>query len=179
MGQAETAIAEMVDLFVLLVSPGSGDDLQGIKRGAMELADVVVITKDDSDLAQAAKRALADYQSALSLIRPKYAGVAAKLFKTSARAGTGIAEVWAALEAIWQRMRRSGTLETLRRDQARAWFWNEVRAVLAETIEADAKTSAQAKELEAAVLAGKALPDVSARALIRSFRGLDGKSARP
>jgi LAO/AO transport system kinase len=178
-GQAEIAIAEMVDLFVLLVSPGSGDDLQGIKRGAMELADVVVIAKADGDLAQAATRAFADYQAALSLMRPKHPGIRARIFKTSAIAGEGIAEVWSAIESLWQRMHGSGTLARLRRDQAHAWFWNEVRAVLAETIEVDAETAAKATELEAAVLAGKALPDVSARALIRAFRGLDGKDAPP
>src|SRR5205085_2717345 len=150
-GQAETAIAEMVDLFVLLVSPGGGDDLQGIKRGAMELADLVVITKADGDLMQAATRALADYQAALLLMRPKHPGIPARIFKTSALRGEGIAEVWSAIEKLWQRMRASGTLTALRREQTRAWFWNEVRAVLAETIEADAETAAKAAELETAV----------------------------
>jgi LAO/AO transport system kinase len=178
-GQAETAVAEMVDLFVLLVSPGSGDDLQGIKRGAMELADMVVITKADGDLAHAATRALADYRAALSLMRPRHPGIVVEIRKTSAMTGEGIAEVWTAIQELWTHMRDKGILTRLRREQARAWFWSEVRAVLAETIEADRAIGAQAARLETAVMAGQALPDVSARLLIRLFRGVDGKSAPP
>jgi len=178
-GQAETAVAEMVDLFLLLVSPGGGDDLQGIKRGAMELADLVVVTKADGDLAKAATRALADYRAALSLMRPKYPGVAVEIRKTSAMTGDGIREVWTAVQEIWTRMQRKGLLSRLRGEQARAWFWSEVRAVLVEMLEADDAVGAQAARLEAAVLAGKALPNVSARSLIRLFRGVDGKGPPP
>jgi LAO/AO transport system kinase len=178
-GQAETAIADLVDLFLLLISPGSGDDLQGIKRGAMELADVVVITKADGDLAQAATRAAADYRAALSLMRPKHPGIVVQIFKTSAMTGEGIAEVWSAAEQTWARMSAQGILRRLRHEQARAWFWTEVRAVLVETIETDPEIGRQATALEAAVLSGKALPDVSARALIGAFRGVDGKGAPP
>lgn len=178
-GQAETAVAEMVDLFLLLVAPGSGDDLQGIKRGVMELADIVVITKADGDLARAATRALADYRAALSLMRPKHPGLLASLLKVSALTGEAIPEIWSAINETWTSMSREGILERLRREQARAWFWNEVRAVLAEAIEEDAEIAAQSASLEAAVVAGRALPDVSARALIRVFRGVDGESAPP
>ena len=178
-GQAETTVAEMVDLFLLLVSPGSGDDLQGIKRGAMELADLVVITKADGDLAQAAIRSLADYRAALSLMRPKHPGIAVEIRKTSAMTGEGIAEVWTAVQEIWVCLKGKGVLARLRREQARAWFWSEVRAVLADMLEADGAVGAQAAKLEAAVMAGKALPDVSARSLIRLFRGVDAKGAPP
>lgn len=178
-GQSETAVAEMVDVFLLLVPPGSGDDLQGIKRGVMELADFVLITKADGDLREAATRALADYGAALTLMRPKYPGMRAQVFRTSAIAGEGIAEVWTALEAMTKRMRESGGMERERREQARAWFWSEVRAVLAEAIGSDPEMAEDAAKLEASVASGKALPDVSARALLRLFRGVDGKSAPP
>lgn len=178
-GQAETAVAEMVDLFLLLVAPGSGDDLQGIKRGVMELADMVIISKADGDLGAAATRALADYRGALSLMRPKHPGFPVGVSRTSALTGEGVAEVWSAINDLWARMRNEGILESLRRDQARAWFRNELRAVLAEAIESDAEIAAHAARLEAAVVTGKTLPDVSARALIRIFRGVDGESAPP
>ena len=74
-GQSETAVSEMVDIFVLLASPGGGDELQGIKRGAMELADLVLVTKADGDLAAAARRAVSDYRVALQLMRPKYPSI--------------------------------------------------------------------------------------------------------
>jgi len=178
-GQAETAIADMVDLFLLLISPGGGDDLQGIKRGAMELADLVVVTKADGDLREAAARAHANYGAALTLLRPKHPGIPIQIFRTSAITGEGIAKVWTAVQDLAHRMRETGVLEHLRRDQARAWFWSEVRAVLAETIEEEPGMAAQAARLEATVVAGKALPDVSARALVRLFRGVDGKGAPP
>lgn len=178
-GQAETAIADMVDLFLLLVAPGGGDDLQGIKRGVMELADMVAVTKADGDLREAATRAVADFRAALSLMRPKFAGTPAKIFKISAMTGEGIPEIGAAIQDLWNQFRDNGTLERLRREQARAWFWTEVRAVLVEDIESDAAIAAKAAQLEAGVVAGKALPDVSARALIRAFRGVDGKGAPP
>lgn len=178
-GQAETTVAEMVDLFFLLIAPGGGDDLQGIKRGAMELADFVVITKADGDLREAATRALADYRAALSLLRPKFPGLAPCILKTSAVTGEGVAEVWSAARDMHASMGAGGILDHLRREQMRAWFWSELRALLAEAISTDPEIAAEAGRLEAAVVAGKALPDVSARALIGLFRGVDGESAPP
>jgi LAO/AO transport system kinase len=169
-GQSETAVAEMVDLFVLLVSPGGGDDLQGIKRGVMELADLVLVTKADGDLAAAAGRAASDYQAALHLMRPKYQGLFPQVLKVSAAEGRGIEEAWRTITAFHQALRESGQLQSLRREQARRWFWNEVEAVLAEEIGADPATAERAAQLESAVVAGDALPHAAARALIRAFR---------
>ena len=169
-GQSETAVAEMVDLFVLLVGPGSGDDLQGIKRGAMELADLVVITKADGDLAQAAARALADYRAALSLMRPKFTDAPARIMKVSSVVGTGIAEAWEALQDLDRQLRAGGRLTLLRQDQARRWFWSEVRAVMAEKIAADPAIAAQAAKLEDAVLNGRLLPQAAARDIVGVLR---------
>ncbi len=169
-GQSETAVADMVDLFVLLVSPGGGDDLQGIKRGVMELADLVIVTKADGDLAIAANRAAADYRAALHLMRPKYARLAPQVLKVSAVAELGIAEAWAAMAAFHAALASAGHLRRLREDQARRWFWSEVQAVLSDEIAADPRTAAMAAGLEASVVAGRALPHAAARALIGDFR---------
>ncbi len=99
-GQSETAVADMCDLFVLLASPGGGDDLQGIKRGVMELADLLIVTKSDGDLKPAANRAAADYHGALHLMRPKHAGLYPKVLQVSAVEGAGIAETWQEMNAI-------------------------------------------------------------------------------
>ncbi len=165
-GQSETAVAEMVDVFVLLVSPGGGDDLQGIKRGVMELADLVLVTKNDGDLAPAANRAAADHHAALHLMRPKYPGLSAQVLKVSALAGTGIAEAWEAIARFQQSLKKTGSLARLRDGQARRWFWSEVQAILSEEIAADGA----AARAEASVAAGKALPHAAARALIKAFR---------
>ncbi|MGH6877824.1 MAG: methylmalonyl Co-A mutase-associated GTPase MeaB [Rhizomicrobium sp.] len=178
-GQSETAVAEMVDIFALLIAPGSGDDLQGIKRGAMEIADLVVITKADGDLERAATRAFADYRAALSLLRPKYPGTPARMVKVSALSGAGLAESWSLMEEFGHELRESGELARLRRDQVRNWFRSEVRAALNHAIAADSVMSAEAATLEAAVLDGRSLAEAAARTLIRAFRGLDGMNPPP
>jgi LAO/AO transport system kinase len=166
-GQSETAVSEMVDLFVLLVSPGGGDDLQGIKRGVMELADLLLVTKADGDLIPAANRAAADYQGALHLIRPKYAGVFAEVMQVSALAGKGIVPCWEAMQRLHGALAKSGHLESLRADQARRWFWNEVQTVLTEEIMTNEELGKAAKKLESAVIAGKTLPYSAAQSLFR------------
>jgi LAO/AO transport system kinase len=170
-GQSETAVAEMVDLFVLLVSPGGGDDLQGIKRGVMELADLILVTKADGDLVAAANRAASDYQAALHLMRPKYLGLYPGVMKISALKGEGVGEAWQAMAAFREAMAAGGHLKRLRDQQIRRWFWNEVQAFLSEEIAADPAVATAAAGLEASVVAGKALPHAAARALIRDFRG--------
>ena len=98
-GQSEIAVADMVDLFVLLVSPGGGDELQGIKRGIMELADLVVVTKADGDLVAAARNACADHRRALQLLRRPHRSIEPHAVLVSSTEGTGIDEVWAQLAA--------------------------------------------------------------------------------
>jgi LAO/AO transport system kinase len=169
-GQSETAVAEMVDLFVLLIAPGGGDELQGIKRGVMELADIVLITKADGELRPAAARAASDYAHALHLMRPKYVGQPPRVMQVSAIGGRGVAEAWVAMKEFHSALDCSGTLQKLRQDQLLRWFWNEVQAILAEEIASDAVVGGDSMEAE--VLAGRKLPNAAARALIRRFRGL-------
>jgi len=169
-GQSETAVADMTDLFVLLASPGGGDDLQGIKRGVMELADLLIVTKADGDLMPAARRAVADYHAALHLMRPKHLGLFPKVLPVSSIEGAGIADAWAEMTAIHTALTQNGRLAALRADQARRWFWNEVQASLSEAILSDPALSGRAGELEAAVAKGSALPYAAARALLKGFR---------
>lgn len=167
-GQSETAVSEMVDLFVLLLAPGGGDELQGIKRGVMELADIVLITKADGELQPAAARAAGDYAHALHLMRPKYPGLPPKVMQVSALQGTGVAESWAAMKDFHAALNRSGALQKLRQEQLRRWFWHEIQAILSEEIADD--PVADGDSLEAAVLAGRALPNAAARTLVSRFR---------
>jgi LAO/AO transport system kinase len=179
-GQSETAVSEMVDLFVLLVNPGGGDDLQGIKRGVMELADLVLVTKADGDLMRAANRAAADYHAALHLMRPKYPGISGAVMKVSALEGRGVGEAWTALKALHGTLDASGALARLREGQARRWFWAEVQAMLSEAIAGNAATAGRARSVEADVVAGRVLPHSAARALVSgAFARLDGHEASP
>ena len=166
-GQSETAVSEMVDIFTLLMSPGGGDDLQGIKRGVMELADLVLVTKSDGDLLQAANRAAADYHAALHLIRPKYPSLPPQVLKVSSLRGEGVSEAWDATRLLHKALKKSGRLKKLREEQARRWFWNELQSVLAEEISHNETLEKAARKLEASVIAGKSLPYSAARELFR------------
>jgi LAO/AO transport system kinase len=166
-GQSETAVADMADLFVLLVPPGGGDDLQGIKRGVMELADLVLITKSDGDLLQAANRAAADYHAALHLMRPKYSGASVDVLKVSALHGEGVAEAQGAMERIHESLSQTGQLRKLREDQLRRWFWSEVQSALHEELLAREDLASEAQKLEASTVAGRSLPFAAARSLFR------------
>ncbi|MDE2462475.1 MAG: methylmalonyl Co-A mutase-associated GTPase MeaB [Alphaproteobacteria bacterium] len=169
-GQSETAVSDMVDVFVLLASPGGGDELQGIKRGAMELADLVLVTKADGDLAAAARRAVSDYRMALHLMRPKYPSIAPEVMAVSAHEGLAIADAWKAMMALHARLTQEGHLQRLRQEQARRWFWNEVQNVLTEMILHDPRSALAAKRIEADVMASRLLPHAAARDLIDTFQ---------
>jgi len=169
-GQAETAVADMTDLFVVLVAPGGGDELQGIKRGIMELADLLLITKADGDLEIAAKRTQADYDAAIRLTRSKYEGLPANVMRVSSLRDLGVAEAWSAMKTLHAALKRDGTLPKLRQEQSRRWFWQEIRTVIGETVLSDKKLARYAARLEGAVATGEALPYAAARTLIAAMR---------
>jgi LAO/AO transport system kinase len=169
-GQSETAVADMVDSFLLLLAPGAGDELQGIKRGIVELADLVVINKADGELRAAALRAQADYQAAHQLLRPGTAGWTPEVLACSALEGSGIAEVWQAVTCHRGALEAGDGLAAKRREQSRSWLWAEVQAGLIEALRADAASGALLAELEGVVADGRMLPPEAARALIARFR---------
>lgn len=129
-GQSETAVAGLTDLFLLLVGPGGGDDLQGIKRGVMELADLVAINKADGDLAALADRTAADYRAALQLLRPKRPGIDTAVVTCSSLTGDGLDELWRILVELHERLRADGELNRLRSRQAVEQLETELRALL-------------------------------------------------
>jgi len=169
-GQSETAVADMVDLFVLLTSPGGGDELQGLKRGVMELADIVFVTKADGDLRQAASRAAADYQHALHLIRPKYHGLQPQVLQVSAMEGIGVLEAWEAMQAVHAALKQSGALLRLRQEQRRRWLWGEVQARLIEEIAEQPGGGTETQKIEEEVMAARLPATVAARTLLESLR---------
>lgn len=169
-GQSEVAVADLVDLFLLLVSPGGGDELQGIKRGIMELADLIVVNKADGDLAAAAGRTRADYGNAVHLLRPKWRSWAPRALTCSALEQTGIAEVWDTVEEFLYSVRRDGELAEHRSHQAVAWMWSQVRDDLVDDFRTDPAVRAELDPLEAAVASGRTTPTVAARRLLQTYR---------
>lgn len=143
-----------------------GDELQGIKRGIMELADVIVVNKADGDLLAPAQRAASDLRMALHLLRPKRPGWTVEVLLASALEGTGVTEAWDRVLAGIDHLRATGTLEQLRGDQAVAWMWDEVREGLLTRALGTARQRALAEELAAAVSAQQLTPGQAAARLL-------------
>lgn len=175
-GQSETAVEDMVDAFLLLLAPAGGDELQGIKRGVMELADLIVVNKADGELVKPARIAAGDIRAALGLMRPKSPHWRPRVLLASALGRSGLAEVWAALEEWRRTMGRAGALAERRAAQAQRWLWAEVEAGLLERLRADPAVAKLAVELEADVKAGRRPPPAAARELLAAF--LEAKRPR-
>jgi GTPase len=169
-GQSEVAVVGMVDLFAVLVAPGAGDELQGIKRGIIELADVVVVNKNDGELAPAAKTTATDYGSALRLVRSKTAAWTPRVVLVSSLEGRGIDELWSTVEEFRSTLDATGELDGRRAEQAREWMWSEVSESLMEALRHDERVSALADRLEAAVTAGELAPAAAAHQVLDAFQ---------
>ena len=169
-GQSEVAVADLVDLFVLVASPAGGDELQGIKRGIMELADLIVVNKADGELEAAAQRAMADLRHAVHLLRPKRPGWEVGVRTCSALTGAGVPELWADIQAAHARLAADG-LEALRAQQGVAWMWSEVTDTLVERLRDHPAVRDQVPALEAAVAAGETAPTRAAHLLLDAFLG--------
>ena len=170
-GQSETAVAGMTDLFVLLQLPNAGDDLQAIKRGVMELADMVVINKADLDDA-AATRAQATITSALRVFGYHGAAghaAAAPVLKLSALKSDGVDAFWAAAQAHAAQRRGSGAFDARRQAQRQAWLWDIVHARLRADFERHTGVRAALPAVLAQVDAARTAPTVAARALLNLF----------
>ncbi|MDJ0947925.1 MAG: methylmalonyl Co-A mutase-associated GTPase MeaB [Alphaproteobacteria bacterium] len=168
-GQSETTVAEMVDMFLLLLHPGGGDDLQGIKRGIVELADLVLVNKADGEMKQVAGRTAADYKNALHLLHARSAHWQPQVKLCSAVTGEGIAEAWTTVEAYMTALSAAGEIEARRAEQAKSWMWNEVSDRLIAALDAHPQAQARRADLEARVRSGQMTPTAAAQALLESF----------
>ncbi len=168
-GQSETAVADMADMFVLLLPPDAGDELQGIKRGIIELADLVLVNKADGEFEAHAQRTAAEYANALRLIRPRSPDWEVPVRTCSALTGTGVPEVWSLVEKYRTSMGDSGELAARRAEQARSWLWDEVSAELIDALKANAEVRKRLPEVERLVIEGALTPAAAARSLVETF----------
>lgn len=168
-GQSEVAVADLVDLFLLVASPAGGDELQGIKRGIMELADLIVVNKSDGDLMGPSQRAAAELRRAVRLLRPKRPGWDVPVIRCSAITGDGIPDVWDAVRRSHEQLRDRGDLDRLRAAQNVAWMWSEVTADLLDGLRSHPEVQADLDALEAQVAAGRRSPASAAEELLRRF----------
>ncbi len=168
-GQSETRVADMTDMFVLLLLPGGGDELQGIKRGIMELADLILINKADDEMKKLAGRSAADYSNALRLLHPRSADWKVEVKACSARDGVGIAEAWDVVLRHQDVLEANGQLAIRRAEQARDWMWSEVEDNLVAALQNDPEVLKQIPALEASASEGKIPPAIAARQLLEIF----------
>jgi LAO/AO transport system kinase len=178
-GQSEAAVADMVDMFVLLMLPGGGDELQGIKKGVVELADLILVNKADGEFAVAAQRAVADYRSALRMLRPTLPTWRPEVLAVSAYAGTNIDKTWQMVENFRCVAETNGTLAERRAEQGRAALWAEISAGLLEQLRLSPVLRDRLPEIEAEVMAGRAAPTMAARRLLEAFLAGTSEGARP
>jgi LAO/AO transport system kinase len=173
-GQSEIAVADMTDFFLVLMLPGAGDELQGLKKGVVELADMIAVNKADGDNVKRAKAAAAQYRAALHILAPRSANWSPPVVTCSALTGEGIPELWAAVLDHRERMGKSGELEARRRMQQVKWMW----AMLEERMFAQLRSSAALKtklpQIEAAVAAGKMSPSLAVEEIAAALKLQDG-----
>lgn len=169
-GQSETLVAGMVDAFLLLLAPAGGDELQGVKRGIMEMADLILINKADGEMKSAAMRTCADYAGALRLLRkrPQDPEGFPKAMTVSAQEGQGLELVWSEVETLIQWRRDTGQFARTRAEQSRHWYEDEVRQGLLARLSDDAGLRARMADLGAAVEAGLS-PSVAAAEMLATI----------
>ena len=165
-GQSETAVADMTDFFLALMLPGAGDELQGIKKGLVELADMIAINKADGDNLKRAQHAAADYRSALHILSPRSEHWHPPVETYSALTGDGVARLWQKILDHRTAMNASGDFAARRRDQQVKWMWSMLEQRMLARLRADASTRAKVKKIEADVADGRLTPAVAAEQMM-------------
>ena len=136
-GQAETEVFEMTDVFLVLLSPGGGDELQGIKRGIIELADILVVNKADGNLEATSRSTVLDYKNALKLLKPRIQGWSVPVFPCSALEKSGIDQIWDKVNNLKDHLVKTGQLEKKRLEQRKIWLKNKKKNLILSAIEDD------------------------------------------
>jgi LAO/AO transport system kinase len=172
-GQSETTVAQMTDVFLALMLPGAGDELQGIKRGLLELADLVAVNKADGDNLRAARIAVAEHEAALRCMPTALDDHVARVLMCSAKTGDGVADVWRAIDERLAGMRTSGLLQTKRQSQRLGWMHQLIDESLRRAFERDGRVTALREAIERDVRAGDLPPSAGAQRLIDAFLRTD------
>ena len=167
-GQSEATVAAMTDVFVLLLAPGAGDELQGIKRGIVELAHLVLVNKADGDLAGAAQRTAAEYRNAFRLLAGSDAGWRVEVHTCSALTGSGIAEAWGCIERYRDWYEATGARSRRRSGQAREWLWSEITDGVRAAVESREDLRRLVESLESDVAAGKVSAAAAAKRVVEA-----------
>ena len=169
-GQSEITVASMVDFFLLLQIPNAGDELQGIKRGVMEIADAIVVNKAEGENRPRAELARQQYANALHMLKPKSLNWQVPALLCSALHNEGVAEVWSTIEDFSKRMRANGELDEKRNLQASDWMWTLLLDDLKEMFLRDRNVESLVDQVQEAVATGVTTPSAAARRLLEAFK---------
>ena len=169
-GQSETAVADMTDMFLLLLLPSGGDELQGIKRGIMELADLIVVNKSDGEQITLANQTMLDYRSAVHFLTSRFDGWQTPVMACSSVNNQGVTEVWAEVDRFKATISEDGRLQQQRAQQAKAWMWSEMAESLVVDLKSDPSIKRMIPELESAVLDGSLPATVAAQRMIDAYK---------
>jgi LAO/AO transport system kinase len=169
-GQSETVVAEMVDIFLVLMLPGAGDELQGIKKGVLELADMIAVNKTDGENEAKAFEAAKDYISALRLTQPATSNWTPPVVNCSSLTGEGLDEVWEKITDHRKILENSGEWSERRKIQKLKWMWSIVEERLSSDLHDHPSIAEQVPQLEKTVLEGKISATAAAERLLEIFR---------
>jgi LAO/AO transport system kinase len=169
-GQSETAVCDMTDFFLALMLPGAGDELQGIKKGLVELADMIAINKADGDNIKRANHAAAEYRSALHLLSPRSEHWHPPVVTYSALTGAGIDTMWQKILDHRKRMSDSGDFAARRRQQQVKWMWSMLEQSMTARLRSEASIRAKVKRIETEVADGRIAPALAAERIAGMLR---------
>jgi LAO/AO transport system kinase len=164
-GQSETAVADMTDFFLVLMLPGGGDELQGLKKGILEIADMLAVNKADGDNIGRARLAAAEYTAAFHILEPRSPHWTPPVVTYSALAETGVEAIWTHVLDHRARMRAAGEFDSRRREQQVKWMWSMLEDRLMRRLHTDDAIAARLPELEAAVASGALSPGLAVEEL--------------
>jgi LAO/AO transport system kinase len=169
-GQSETVVADMTDFFLLLMLPGAGDELQGLKKGVVELADMIAVNKADGDNVARATTAAAEYRAALHILSPRSAGWSPPVIAYSALTGEGIGKMWEAIVEHRARMSASGELAARRRQQQVKWMWSMLEERIMAHLRSHPLLRTKLPKLEAAVADGRMSADLAVEEIAAALK---------
>ena len=167
-GQSETTVAEMVDMFIVLLQPGSGDELQGIKKGIIEIADLLIVNKED-ELKSEVERTVSEYKSALSLLNKNEEGFVTSIVKCSSLEKKGIDKIWKIINDFYSSRKKNGWLKKRRSTQLIKWMWEDLKINLFDDLKKSQKLFKKFSILEAQVLNAKISPMEASKKILQEF----------
>jgi LAO/AO transport system kinase len=168
-GQSETTVADMVDFFLALMLPGAGDELQGIKKGLLEIADMIVVNKADGSTKNAAERAASEYRRALHILKPVSPTWMPPAHTCSAISGDGLADIWKDIEHHRELLKTSGEFDEKRKQQRVRWMWSMIQDRLLLEIEQNKSLQNIARALEAQVMEDQITPGLAASKVVAAI----------